>query len=77
MPNYYLVLYRCTMDDFPVAISTNWDEALAIAMGLSDEPPEDLGDILGLDPSTPHSVGIVTFINGKPAGIDTIQDFVS
>lgn len=75
MQNYYLVLYRCTMDDLPVAISTDWNEALAIAMGLSDTPPEEPQNILGLDATTPHSVAIVTFIGGQPAGIDTVQDF--
>lgn len=77
MTDLYLVVYRCTMDDLPVGILDNHQDAVDLANEQSlENPPEHIEYILGLDASSPHSVGIIKFESGRPVSYETVQDFV-
>jgi hypothetical protein len=67
----FLVVIRCTMDDFPVAFFTDRKEALLHAGDLSvhddcDLPPEGVRDIFWVDATEPQFIDVYEFTDGLP-----------
>lgn len=73
----YLVILSHTMDDIPIRLFEDRDEALAFADGLPWEAPSDLMQRLELpDCSTPASVTIVVFNNeGLPISRVIVKEY--
>jgi hypothetical protein len=78
VPKSYLVIYRCCLDDLPIGILTDYQDAVDLANEQdADNIPEHIQNILGLDASSPHSVAIITFDeSGRPENLEVIQEFV-
>jgi hypothetical protein len=72
--NGYLVLLRHTMDDLPIGLYADRDEALLECgrIGGSPDngmPTKEIRDVYETDCSTPVSVCVVRFVNGKPVEV--------
>jgi hypothetical protein len=61
----YLVIWRHTMDDVPVGLFSDRDEAFKVAKTMSRRSAKATADILGFEVSTPVCFTVVHFEKGK------------
>lgn len=72
---FSIVLFRCTMDEFPCRVFVDDHEgAIHHASGLR-EVPEDIRSVLGVDPSERHSVGVLRMLDGRPTDYTEVLNF--
>lgn len=74
MSIYYLVLFRCGMDDLPCQLFQALDYRLARDYAESlTEPPENVRQVMSSDASIYCAVGIVTFTDGIPTNYEHVK----
>lgn len=62
----YLVIWRHTMDDIPVGLFANKEEALAFAETMSFRAGYTVAKKLEIDCATPVCFVVCRFVGGKP-----------
>ncbi len=73
----YLVVVRHAMDDIPIHLCDDRNEALARAGAVDPDNPEHstTPEYWGVDASTPMFVAIVTFgDDGKPVSVENVRN---
>lgn len=65
----YLVIWRHNMDDVPVGLFANREEALKVAQTMSFQTGYAIARKLGIDCSTPVCFAVCEFTNGKTTDI--------
>lgn len=72
----YLVVLSHTMDEIPLRLCDDSDEAFEFARAASWEVPEGMGRILELpDCNTPCVISIWAFKDGVPHGRVIVRDY--
>lgn len=69
----YLVVWRHTMDDVPVGLFANKEEALKVAKTMSFKSGYNTAGRLGIDCSTPICFVVVPFVRGAAQEIAHVQ----
>ena len=72
----YLVLASCSMDDFPVALVSSCELAVAIADGMVAEVPNYIQTIFGIAASELVCFKVLFFQLGKPSAILHVRDLL-
>lgn len=72
--NAYLVLLIHEMDDLPLRLFADRDEAVAFAKNVQEMPSDEIRELYRTDCSTPVGVRIVKFVGGIPIQV-TMRDF--
>jgi hypothetical protein len=76
MPEQYLVVVRCNMDDIPVFLSPDETEARRVAREIAEteEIPDWMDKIWEEKPTSSFAqVAIVTFSQGRPIDVVTVD----
>jgi hypothetical protein len=71
----YLVVLSHNLDDFPIKLFTDRDEAFNHANSISWMPPEDVVRVLELPTSHPCVISVWVFRNDVPAGRVIVREF--
>jgi hypothetical protein len=69
----YLVIWRHTMDDVPVGLFADREEAFKVAKTMSRRAATNVDDRLGFGFSTPVCFVVVPFKNGKAVGYHDVD----
>lgn len=75
--NGYLVVLVHTMDDLPIGFYLWEEEARHKARRVKPMPTTRIRQVYGVDCSTPLSVKMVQFRNGKPISVELVKEFNS
>lgn len=73
--NGFLVLLSCTMDDFPIFLTDNEDEAIRVAKEHDGIVPEPVQAMFDLDATELVCTKVVLFVQGKPIRVRIVKDF--
>ena len=72
----YLVVLNHDLDDMPIRLFTNMDDAIQFADALPWSPPQNVLKLFSLpDDSIPCVITIIRFLNGIPVNRFFIRDF--
>jgi hypothetical protein len=63
----YLVIWRHTMDDIPIGLFADYDEAYKFACTISQKNGYEIAKKLDIDCSTPVCFAICSFVSGAPS----------
>lgn len=72
---FYLVMLVHHMDDLPVFLTTDRDEAIERASQMDEMPSFEIRELFNTDCSTPVCVKIVTFSQGVPVAVNVVKEF--
>lgn len=70
----FLVVLRCTMDDFPLALFETADAANNFARQFDPDADLPIEEIWSIDRSSINGVCIVQFRNGVPVASDRVRN---
>lgn len=73
----YLVLLQQSMDDIPVLLTDNHDEAMLTAMSAPEDgrAPRMIVAALGINETSPCCVSIITLRNGVPVNREIVREY--
>ena len=73
--NGFLVVLRHSMDDIPLLLTDNEDEAMRFAESVNDSDGKTEKQVLSLDSSTPVCVCVWIFVSGHLVGSRLVKSF--
>jgi len=73
--NGFLVELCHAMDDLPIRLCKTLKEAQRVAKATKPMPTDAIRRVFGVNCSTPFSVDIVQFVDGKPVACHSCKDF--
>ena len=71
----YLVLLRHDMDDLPVYMTFDREEAMDVARTLDWEPDQRVLEVFGIRCNTPNLIDVVRFEGGRPVELICVRDY--
>lgn len=71
----YLVLLRHDMDDLPVYMTFDREEAMDVARTLDWEPDQRVLEVFGIQSRTPNRIDVVRFEGGRPVELICVRDY--
>jgi len=74
METMYLVMLRHTLDDLPVYLTPGYADARRFAEQVDATPSQQIRNVYNTDCSTPCSVFVVTFEDGRPVKVEYVRD---
>lgn len=69
----YLVVWRHTLDDIPIRLCSDRDEAFDLAMSTPFSTGYKIAGRLGIDCSSPVCFRVYEFEDGRPVGIHFVE----
>ncbi len=75
--NGFLVMLRHSMDDLPLFLTGDREEAMDFARKVTEDSGEHEKEVLRLDASTPISAQVYEFKDGKLCEMVEVVDFTA
>src|SRR5690606_20794901 len=74
-PTQHLVLWRTTLDDVPLLLTTDRRRAFAYAKAPPEQDVAAGHRVMGLDICSAINTTVVSFRNGRPYRMEVVADF--
>jgi len=73
----YLVVLQQSMDDVPIRLTDDRNEAMLTAMNAPEDgrAPRMIVEALGVNETSPFCVSIITFRNGIPVNREIVREY--